>query len=113
MEHRIALGEDHHTALGEVGRRIHEVLGILPAEDHHIGAAGLQGLRIAVLGGQGRRMPAQGGRIAHSGYTEDWAMASRAHHIGQTVDGSQTAGVSHNHNSAVAENLVSVFIVCH
>lgn len=112
MEHRIALGEEHHTVLGE-GRRIHEVLGTLPAENHHIGAAGLWGLRIAVLEGQGRGMLARGGRIVHPGYTEDWAMASRVHHIGQTADGSQTAGVSHNHNSAVAEGLVSVCIICH
>lgn len=107
VEHHIALGEEHHTVLGEVGHRIgHEVPGIHPAEGHRTGVVGLQGPRIVVLGDQERGMLAQGGHMTHLGYMEDWAMASRAHRIGQI------AGGNHNHNSAVAEELVCVAIIC-
>lgn len=107
-EDRTALEEEEHRIVpGEVGRRTgHEVLGILPAEDHHIGVVDLRGQRIVALEDQVRSMLAQGGHMTHSGYTEGWGIASRVHHIGQT------AGVSHNHSSAVAGGLVSAVTIC-
>lgn len=103
---RIALEEEHRIVPGEVGRRTgHEALGILPAEDHHIGVVDLRDQRIVGPEDQMRGMLVQGGHMTHSGYTEGWVMASRVHRIGQT------AGGNHSHSPVVVGWLASVVII--
>lgn len=106
-EGRIALEEEEHRIVpGEVGRRTgHEDLGILLAEDHHIGVVDLRDQRIVALEDQMRGMLVQDGHMTHSDYTEGWGMANRVHHIGQT------AGGNHSHSSAVVGWLVSAVTI--